>query len=129
MDVISTHRDIIMFLKMKKWKDFQYELFGTTWYVKFIDDYGKDSKGEPNHDFGVCSNMTNTIKVYLKYNHDGDVGYFSDEVIRITLLHEIVHSIFGTGEYINCNDDEPLVEFTARSLISLLKQKIFDYAK
>jgi len=46
-----------------------------------------------------------------------------------TLLHEINHAIFTSGQYLDSNADEPLVEWVARCYCSILfKQKIFkDY--
>jgi hypothetical protein len=44
--------------------------------------------------------------------------------IEISILHELIHSILRTGQYINTNNDEPMVEFLARSLYSLIKQGI-----
>lgn len=40
------------------------------------------------------------------------------------MLHEIVHSIFQTGQYMSCDNDEPLVEWTARCLKALKQQHI-----
>ena len=45
------------------------------------------------------------------------------------MLHELTHSILDTGGYNNSSSDEPLVEWIARCLNSLLKQNVFDYAK
>ena len=55
---------------------------------------------------------------------------FVDEVvdekdeIELTVLHGIVHSIFQTGQYMSCDNDEPLVEWTARCLKALKEQHI-----
>ena len=44
--------------------------------------------------------------------------------ILITLYHEIIHAILLTGQYINSSNDEPLVEWLARCILSLKNQKI-----
>ena len=47
-----------------------------------------------------------------------------DSEIYITLVHEIIHAILDTGQYFEESQKEPLVEWIARCIISLLKQDI-----
>ena len=47
-----------------------------------------------------------------------------DLEIYITLVHEIIHAILDTGQYFEESQKEPLVEWIARCIISLLKQDI-----
>ena len=47
-----------------------------------------------------------------------------DLEIYITLVHEIIHAVLDTGQYLEESQKEPLVEWLARCIISLLKQDI-----
>lgn len=44
--------------------------------------------------------------------------------MKLTFLHELMHVILSTGQYNNCNNDEPLVEWLARCIYSLKNQNI-----
>lgn len=39
---------------------------------------------------------------------------------KITLLHELIHAILDEGQYSNASNDEPMVEWLARCLKSLM---------
>lgn len=43
---------------------------------------------------------------------------------KLTLLHELIHAILMEGSYFDANNDEPLVEWIAKCLLSLKEQKI-----
>lgn len=109
--------------KEKKWKDFEFELFGTKWKVTFI---GKVKEISTVYQLGNCRAINGTIWVATQ---DNEGNPLEEEAIRINMLHELTHSILNTGGYNNSSNDEPLVEWIARCLNSLLKQNIFDYAK
>lgn len=87
-------------------KEKSYNLFGSTWRIQFVDEVvGENNKWL----FGETESPSRLITM--------------DE-IELTVLHEIVHSIFQTGQYMSCNNDEPLVEWTARCLKALKEQHI-----
>lgn len=110
-------------IKMKS-KDFNFELFGSIWKVKFIDNV-KDN-GDGTCQLGNTNSMNQTITISTK---DMEGNSLSEDTVTMTLYHELVHCIFDTGAYMDCTDNEPLVEWTARCINSLLKQKVFEYAK
>lgn len=100
-------------------KDFKFDLFGSVWTVKF-----KPYCQAPDDDkiiFGYSNGQDREIVIGLNSHRHHK---FSKEEVKLTLLHEIVHAIFGTGCYNNTSDDEPLVEWTARCISSLMKQNI-----
>ena len=39
---------------------------------------------------------------------------------KITLLHELIHAILDEGQYHNSSENEPMVEWLARCLKSLM---------
>lgn len=102
-----------MTVKKKK-----FELFGSTYTIQYLDKVVGDN-GE--WVYGITNPQSNVIQLSLKYN-DGRV--IPDNELELTLLHELMHCIFMTGQYHTCWDDEPLVEWCARCIVSLKKQKI-----
>lgn len=83
-------------------KEKSYNLFGSTWRIQFVDEVvGENDRWL----FGKTESP-------------------SKDEIELTVLHEIVHSIFQTGQYMSCDNDEPLVEWTARCLKALKEQHI-----
>lgn len=113
-------------MKSKEWKDFDFELLGNKWKVHFADEMVPREAKENEYLLGNCSYVNGTIIVFTK---DTKGEKLSDDLIRINLLHEMTHAILGTGNYCSCNDDEPLVEWIARCLNSLIIHNVFDYAK
>lgn len=107
-----------------EYKDFSFEIFGTTWEVKFVEEIKE--VGEDKYELGESNSVNNVITISTKDKEGNPLSY---QTVQLTLLHEIVHSIFTTGAYINSTEDEPLVEWTARCLKSLLTQNVFKYAE
>ena len=97
------------------------DIFGTKYTIKIVDRIEDDNiiyDGSTYHDSLI-------IKI-AKYVNNAKI---SNEEMTRTLLHEINHAIFTSGQYLDSNADEPLVEWVARCYCSILfKQKIFkDY--
>ena len=107
--------------KNSKYKDTTFDMFGTKWTIKYVDTI-LDEKGGESNQVGVSDLMSNIIKIRLINPFTGKM--FPQEEIRLTLLHELVHVIFATGQYNDACNDEPIVEFTARSIRSLQKQRV-----
>lgn len=109
----------------KKYKDTKFHLFGSLFTVKFIDSIKKIEgtlKQDTNYEgfkYGLFIPDKQVIYIATK---DSEGNNLDDSIIKITLLHEIFHAIFTTGCYNNSSSDEPLVEWTARCLFSLLDQ-------
>lgn len=97
-----------------------FELFGTSWVIKFVKK--TESKNKDKHwIFGHSSLMEKTIRVSVNNNENKPVDA---ETIQNTALHELVHTILTTGQYLDETRNEPMVEWIARSIQSLYKQKI-----
>lgn len=105
--------------KKEKRKDFKFELFGSIWSVEFVECI--PSEEQNTFYWGKTNSTTRTVMVATKDNGGNPLP---EKEINTTLLHEVVHCIFSTGCYGNSNDDEPLVEWTARCLRSLMEQKV-----
>ena len=114
--------------KKKVWRDFKFDLFGTTWYVKFASDIKRFNQCPQDGQFyyGYTDAVHNIVYIELA---DSNGNALDDKVVTVTVFHELVHCILGTGAYENSNSDEPLVEWTGRCIYSMLKQGVFEYAK
>ena len=98
-------------------KEKKFDLFGTVYTIKEQDVIKDNDNTEL---YGMCKGSSKEIFIARTLNG----VTIKEEEKRIALLHEIMHAIYGTGCYSHCNDDEPLVEWTARCLNALIKQKI-----
>lgn len=98
----------------------EFKLFNTIWKIEYVDSIEIESNDGEHFSYGQADPLSHTIKI-AKY-----VGGIkqSKEDIELTLLHELFHAMFITGQYGHCNSDEPLVEWLANCLLSLKKQKV-----
>lgn len=88
-------------------------LFGSTWIIQFVDEVVDEND---KWLFGETGSPSRVMAIGTK---KPDGSKLSKDGIGLTVLHEIVHSIFQTGQYMGCDNDEPLVEWTARCLKNL----------
>ena len=97
------------------------DIFGTKYTIKIVDRIQDDDTS-----YYGCTYHDSLIIKIAKYVNNAKI---SNEEMTRTLLHEINHAIFTSGQYLDSNADEPLVEWVARCYCSILfKQKIFkDY--
>lgn len=105
---------------MNTYKDRKFKLFGETWSIKYVSGIKPDEEGD--YVFGRTESAVHTI--YINTLSRDNKHNNTEETLTLTLLHELVHAIFGSGQYNNSTMDEPLVEWTARCIHSLRKQNI-----
>ena len=98
-------------------KNKSFNIFGTKYKIKFVDNV-LDEEG--NWIYGRVYTSSKEIQVSIKLSNGKDV---QEDEILITLYHEIIHAILLTGQYVNSSNDEPLVEWLANCIYSLLEQK------
>lgn len=98
----------------------EFKLFNTIWKIEYVDSIEIEDDSGEHFSYGQADPLSHTIKI-AKYV--GGVKQ-SKEDLKLTLLHELVHIIFITGQYNSCNSDEPLVEWIANCIMSLKDQKI-----
>lgn len=113
-DIVTDSQSLVTNKKSNNplFKDFSYELFGSKWKIKFVDTI----QNEEGFLLGVTMNDRNTILIST-LNLSGEP--LSKEQIHLTILHEIFHSIFYSGQYLNQTGDEPLVEWCARCIYKI----------
>lgn len=93
-------------------------ILGTTYTIEYVD---KIDIEEPNFRFGECCSASHNIKIATKYYDKKDI---EDYEISRNLLHEIIHAILDEGQYFQESNNEPLVEWLARCIQSIIKQNI-----
>lgn len=98
-----------------EYKDRTIDIFGSKWKLKFVDKI--DLEDDSNSD-GITD--ANKRLIAISTNQ-------SDNEIIITLLHELIHAILDTDQYLNSSQNDPMVEFVARSLYSLTKQRLIQW--
>lgn len=94
------------------------DIFGTTYTINIVDTLDKPDD-ECNY-YGETEYSSKTIKIGRNVHNIKQ----SDTEMGLTLLHELIHAILSTGQYNNCNNDEPLVEWLARCIYSLKNQNV-----
>ena len=113
--------------KGKERKNFQFDLFGSTWHVVFVKESPLNNKDNEEYcNLGYTNSTHNEITIATA---DQNGKELSDDQIEVTLLHELVHAILFTGQYSQEGGSEPLVEWVARCLKSMLNQNVFEYAR
>lgn len=95
-------------------RDFSFVLFHTRWYVKYVDQLYDEND---NYLLGLTNFGKREILIALQ---DPSGKALPEKELSLTLLHEVMHSIFMTGQYTSATQDEPLVEWCSRCLYSLL---------
>ena len=99
-------------------KNKSFNIFGTKYRIKFVDNVLDE---ESNWIYGKINATSKEILISTKLSNGKDV---QENEILITLYHEIIHAILLTGQYMKPSEDEPLVEWLARCILSLKNQKI-----
>ena len=98
--------------------DFYFTIFNTTWTVSFIDNFKNETK-EGEFKFGDTNYELNRIRIATK-TKEGQL--LAEKTIKLTVLHEIMHAICGTGQYNGYSNDEPFIEWLANCIYSIKEQ-------
>ena len=105
-------------------EDIKFKVFSSPWTIKFKENvFTQLEDGREVWAFGIAEPSKRRISISTK-TEDG-VPIPASE-IKLTILHEIIHSFLVTGQYLQSNGDEPLVEWLARCVNQLSDSNIFD---
>ena len=105
-----------------EFKNKTFKFFGETWYIKYVDHAPLlEDQADNAFNGGVIMPLKRTIYISTKWPNGKPIN---KESIENSLRHELAHLIFLNGQYFNCYNDEPLVEWTAKSLGILLNQHV-----
>lgn len=102
-----------------KLKDKEFDIFGTKYTLEYVDKI--ESEDEGTFIMGQTNSAANWIKIATK---DYNGNPINSSEYKVTLLHELLHAILDEGQYRSSSADEPMVEWLARCLKSLIDQKI-----
>lgn len=107
-----------------EFKDRKFKFMDSVWTVRFVDRVELlDDQDSTATNFGLCDADRRTITIGLK---DADGKSYPKEQVLKTLRHELMHMIMFEGQYVTCFNDEPLVEWLAKSIGLLLKQRVLE---
>ena len=98
-------------------------LFGTEYLIKYVDEITMEKEGDTQSTEGLCDSANRIISVAMKQPDNNPMPNFD---IRKNTLHELFHAILDEGQYLDLSDDEPLVEWLARCMTSILDQGVLD---
>ena len=104
-------------MRIEDFNNKQFDIFGTVFTIKLVDTLDEEDK---LLHYGITECNTKEIRISKEVMKAKQ----SDSEIYITLVHEIIHAILNTGQYLEESQKESLVEWIARCIISLLKQDI-----
>ena len=105
-----------------EFKNKTFKFFGETWSIKFVDQAPlADGQGEGAFNGGVISPTKRTIWISTKWPNGKPI---EKGTVSNAVRHELVHLIFLNGQYIDCYNDEPLVEWTAKAVGQLIKSNL-----
>ena len=109
-------------MSRKNKKPIEFTLSNEKYILKYVDVFNKEECiSEEKFSWGHFNSLDKSITVSTE---DLEGNPLQDSTIEISKLHEIIHAIFEAGQYNACSEDEPLVEWTARCLYELIKQKV-----
>lgn len=100
---------------IKEFKNKTINIFGSKWKIMFVDSIEVEDGASVD---GLTDSTNRVISICTKQTKNE---------IEITLLHELIHAILNTGQYLQSSKDEPMVEFLARSFLALIKQGILSW--
>lgn len=108
-------------------KNRKFNILGEPWTLQFVDKLDVEPDAEKgSFRFGETDSVLRTCKVATL---DSNGKPFPKDVIEDTMVHELIHAILDSGQYLDSSRDEPMVEWLAKCLISFKKQKIQDIIK
>lgn len=104
-------------MKIEDFNNKQFDVFGTVFTIKLVDTLDEEDN---NLHYGFTEGNIKEIKI----SKEVVKAKQPDSELYLTLVHEIIHAILDTGQYLEESQKEPLIEWLARCIISLLKQDI-----
>ena len=110
-------------------KEKKINLLGTEYTIRIVDKIGNDKEllGNANDEDkfieGECNSAERVLSVATR-KINGD--FLSEFDFRKNLWHELVHAFLSEGQYLDSNQDEPLVEWLARCIASAISQGVCD---
>lgn len=102
-----------------EFKNRRFRFFDEVYSLEFVDSISNPD--EDAHSFGYTDLVSKRIVIALR---DNGGKLHSESHIRNIIRHELMHVILLEGQYLVEGADEPLVEWLAKSLGILIKEKL-----
>ena len=104
-------------MSIENFNNKHFDIFGTVFTIKLVDTLDEEDK---LLHYGITEGNTKEIRISKEVMKAKQ----PDSEIYVTLVHEIIHAVLDTGQYIEESQKDSLVEWLSRCIISLLKQDI-----
>lgn len=102
-------------------EDIKFKVFESPWVIKFQEQvFTETEDGREVWAFGIAKPAER--KIFISTKTEEGIAIPASE-IKLTMLHEVMHAILMTGQYLQANQDEPLVEWLARCIFSMISSK------
>ena len=111
---------IIDIIKRRKVEQKKFKVFGEPWKIQWTKCIVCPNNPEMWR-FGETNNATHTIRISQESVEGIPVPERTQE---LTKMHELVHVILDEGQYLEESQNEPLVEWIAKCLVSLKEQNV-----
>lgn len=95
------------------------DIFGTKYDLTFKDSVDCPNLRDGEVADGWCNSVNRYICVGTKQMNGENVP---DYDVEKNMWHELIHAILNEGQYISLSDNEALVEWLARCIVSINKQ-------
>lgn len=102
-----------------EFKNRKFRFFDEVYSLEFVESI--TNPDESAHSFGYTDLVSKRIVIALR---DNTGKLHSESHIRNIIRHELMHVILLEGQYLDEGADEPLVEWLAKSLGILIKEKL-----
>lgn len=104
--------------------DIKFKIFDSNWTIKFKENvFTQLEDGREVWAFGIAEPAERRIFISTKTEGGNDIPPIE---LKLTILHEIIHAFLVTGQYLENNMDEPLVEWLARCVYNAISNKTID---
>ena len=90
-------------MNIENFNNKQFDIFGTIFTIKLVDTL--DADDNLLH-YGITEGNTKEIRISKEVMKAKQ----PDSEVYVTLVHEIVHAVLDTGQYLEESQKEPLVE-------------------
>lgn len=105
------------------WQDKKFKFMNTIYTIKFVDKIQRPDN-DPIKDGVTFGNFNPDTKEITIATVDSKGKPYKPEDIKQTIRHELMHLILFEGMYLSCYEDEPLVEWLAKSIGILVNKKL-----
>ena len=98
----------------------KFKIFGEPWKIEWVDCI-LNPENPGMWRFGETDNGSHKVRVSMECGDGTPIPLRTQE---ITKVHELLHVILDEGQYLEESQNEPLIEWLAKCIVSLKEQKV-----